>query len=67
MDKAQIEKIVDESFDQALAGIDKQLEIELHPDAFANEHSWLRVKNAIKINNKALRLAVKKSLSSILK
>lgn len=66
MDKAQIEKIVDEAFDSVLSQIEKNLETQLYPSAFANEHSWLHVKNAIKINNKAIRLAVKKSLLDIL-
>lgn len=67
MDKAQIEKVVDDSFRKALAQIESQLEIELYPSAFANEYSWLRVKNAIKINNKAIQAAVKESLSELLK
>lgn len=65
VDKEQISKIVDDAFVQALSEAEKQLSTELYPAAFANEYSWMHVKNAIAINNKAIRTAVKQALASI--
>lgn len=66
MQKSDIEKIVDATFDKALAKIEPAVNRELYPGAFANEHSWLNVKSVFKLNNAAMRSAVKEALSAIL-
>ncbi len=66
MQKTDIEKIVDTSFDKALTKIAPAVNRELYPAAFANEHSWLRVKSVFDLNNAAIRRAVKEALVAIL-
>lgn len=66
MDKMQIEKIVDASFNTALANIQPAVNAELYPAAFANEYSWLRVKAVFDLNNAAIRKAVKESFVQLL-
>ena len=66
MEKNQIEKIVDSAFDKAFKEIQSSMNMELYPDAFANEYSYLRVKSALKLNNEAIRVAVKVSLVEVL-
>lgn len=66
MKNERISSAVDAAFDKALKAIQPQLDNELYPAAFANEFSWLRVKNAISLNNAAIRQAVKAALSEIL-
>ena len=66
MDKATIEKAVDSAFDSCLSEIYPLVSQELYPAAFANEYSWLRVKNVFDLQNSAIRKAVKKALSVIL-
>jgi len=66
MQTAEIEKIVDSTFDKALREIQPKVNMELRPDAFANEYSWLRVKAVFDLNNSAIRKAVKDALVSIL-
>lgn len=65
MEKSKIEKIVDCSFDNALAQIQPAVNMELYPAAFADEYSWLRVKAVFELNNRAIRAAVKESLVEI--
>lgn len=60
MDKATIEKAVDSAFDSCLSEIYPLVSQELYPAAFANEYSWLRVKNVFDLQNSAIRKAVKK-------
>lgn len=67
MNNKDIEKIIDTSFDTAFSSWNKQIERELYPAAFANEYSWLRVKNSIKLNNLLLKEALKLSLIELLK
>ena len=66
MQKEEIEKIVDNAFDKALANIQPAVNMELYPAAFANEYSWLRVKSVFELNNVAMRNAVKDALVTIL-
>ena len=66
MDKKKIEKIVDSAFDKALESIRPAVNRELYPGAFANEYSWLSVKNVFNLQNAAMRKAVKEALSIIL-
>lgn len=66
MDKNKINQIIDPSFDSAFESWDKQIGRELYPSAFADEYSWLRVKNALKINNCILKESLKLSLTEIL-
>ncbi|WP_302626774.1 hypothetical protein [uncultured Eubacterium sp.] len=66
-DKKDISQIIDTSFDKAFTLWSTQIERELYPAAFADEHSWLRVKNSIQLNNQLLKEALKLSLSEILK
>ena len=66
MNKAEIEKVVDESFDNALKGIRARVDSELYPAAFANQYSWLRVKAVFDLQNQAMRAAVKDALSQLL-
>lgn len=66
MQKDEIEMIVDTAFDKALSSIEPAVNQELYPAAFANEHSWLTVKNIFKLTNAAIRKAVKEALCSIL-
>lgn len=66
MKHEQINAAVDNAFDAALKAIQPRLERELYPAAFADSHSWLCVKNAIDLNNAAIRQAVKTALSELL-
>lgn len=66
LDSKQICDIVDESFSSAFKAWSRQIESELYPAAFANEYSWLCVKNSLKINNDILKEALKQSLSKLL-
>lgn len=66
MEKSKIERIVDRSFDEALARIQPAVNRELYPAAFVDEFSWLRVKATFELNNQAIRAAVKESLTEIL-
>ena len=66
MNRSEIEKIVDSSFDQALRAVRPRVDKELYPAAFANQYSWLRVKAVFDLQNQALRAAVKDALSQLL-
>lgn len=66
MDKNKINQIIDSSFDSVFESWDEQIERELYPRAFVDEYSWLRVKNALKINNRTLKESLKLSLTQIL-
>lgn len=66
MDKTLIEKAVDSAFDLSLEEIRPLINRELYPAAFANEHSWLRVKAVFDLQNSAIRKAVKRALSDLL-
>lgn len=66
MNRSEIEKIVDSSFDQALRAIRPRVDKELYPAAFANQYSWLRVKAVFDLQNQAMRAAVKDALSQLL-
>lgn len=66
MNQEKINAAVDAAFDKALAAIQPRMERELYPRAFANEYSWLRVKNAIELNNAAIQQAVKAVLAEVL-
>ena len=45
MDRSKINSAVDSAFDSAFKNWSHQIEKELYPAAFADEYSWLRVKN----------------------
>ena len=66
MENDRICSAVDAAFDNALKAIQPRMEGELYPAAFADSYSWLRVKNAIDLNNAAIRQAVKAALSELL-
>lgn len=66
METNRICSAVDAAFDNALKAIQPRMESELYPAAFADSHSWLRVKNAIDLNNAAIRQAVKAALLELL-
>ena len=59
-------KIIDVSFDSAFSSWSREIEKDLYPSAFADEYSWLRVKNSIKTNNLFLKEVLKQSLVEIL-
>lgn len=63
---AEISSLIDSSFDSAFEKWNQQIEHELYPSAFADEHSWLRVKESLKINNQFLKEALKQSLNILL-
>lgn len=67
MESSKIKQIIDSSFESAFNSWEKQIESELYPDAFVDEYSWLRVKNALKINNRFLKESLQISLTEILK
>lgn len=67
MDKKEIEKIVDRSFNAAFSNWSNQIEKELYPAAFANEYSWIRVKDSIELNNQLLKESLKLTLIEIFK
>lgn len=64
--KKQIDNVVDASFDNAFADLSTSLKSELYPSAFVNEYSWIRVQNALKINNNHLKDAIKQCLQELL-
>ena len=66
MNQEKINAAVDAAFDKALAAIQPRMDWELYPRAFANEYSWISVKNAIDLNNAAIRQAVKSVLAEVL-
>ena len=66
MNQEKINAAVDAAFDKALAAIQPRMDRELYPRAFATEYSWLSVKNAIDLNNAAIRQAVKEVLAEVL-
>ena len=66
METDRICAAVDAAFDNALKAIRPRMESELYPAAFADNSSWLRVKNAIDLNNAAIRQAVKTALQELL-
>ena len=66
MDNAKIDSVIESSFDSAFADWSNQIEKELYPSAFANEYSWIRVKNSLKLNNALLKEALKQSLFELL-
>lgn len=66
MNQEKINAAVDAAFDKALKAIQPRMDRELYPRAFANEYSWLSVKNAINLNNAAIRQAVKDVLAEVL-
>ena len=65
MTKVDISKAVDTAFDSALDEIQGPVNMELYPDAFANEYSWLRVKRVFELQNVAMRKAVKIALTEL--
>lgn len=66
MDKNKIDSVIDSSFDAAFSNWSDIIEKELYPAAFANEYSWIRVKNSLKLNNTLLKEALKQSLFELL-
>ena len=68
MNKSSVEinAIIDSAFDSAFKKWNQQIERELYPSTFADEHSWLRVKESLKINNQFLKEALKQSLNALL-
>lgn len=66
MDKNTINSVVDTAFNNSFQNWEKSIETELYPAAFANEYSWLRVKESLKINNDILKDALKQALSELL-
>mgnify|MGYP001853006604 CR=1 FL=1 len=65
MDRSKINSAVDSAFDSAFKNWSHQIEKELYPAAFADEYSWLRVKNSVKINNEFLKAALKEALAEL--
>ncbi len=66
MDKQTINSIIDNAFDDSFSNWNKTIEKELYPSAFTDEYSWLRVKNAIEVNNNCLKKAIKQAISELL-
>lgn len=66
MDRSKINSVIDSSFDSAFENWSNQIGRELYPAAFADEYSWLRVKNSLELNNKFLKEALKQSLYELL-
>lgn len=66
MTDTEIKTIVEKCFDSSLNSFSQNIERELYPAAFADEYSWLRVKNAISINNALIKNAVSNALSELL-
>lgn len=66
MKNDKIETAIDAAFETSFKNWTKKIESELYPSAFANDTSWLAVKNALKINNQFLKAALKESLSELL-
>lgn len=66
MDRDKINSVVDSAFDKSFSDWSSKIERELYPSAFKDEHSWLRVKNSLQINNSYLKSALKQALSELL-
>lgn len=66
MDRDKISEIVDTAFDSTFSTWSKQIEKDLYPSAFADEYSWLRVKNSLKVNNLFLKNSLKQILVEVL-
>lgn len=66
MTKQEIKTIVEKCFDSSLSSFSQNMSRELYPAAFADEYSWLHVKNAISINNTLIKEAVSNALSELL-
>lgn len=66
MDRDKVNSIIDKAFDASFKNWNQQIDKELYPSAFADEYSWLRVKNSLKINNSLLKEALKNALSELL-
>lgn len=66
MDRDKISEIVDTAFDSTFSTWFKQIEKDLYPSAFADEYSWLRVKNSLKVNNLFLKNSLKQVLTEVL-
>ena len=66
MDRDKISEIVDTAFDSTFSTWSKQIEKDLYPSAFADEYSWLRVKNSLKVNNLFLKNSLKQVLAEVL-
>lgn len=66
MKNEKIESAIDTAFETSFENWTKKIESELYPAAFANDSSWLAVKNALIINNQFLKAALKESLSELL-
>ena len=66
MDRNKVNIIIDNAFDASFKSWNQQIDKELYPGAFADEYSWLRVKNSLKINNSLLKEALKSALSELL-
>lgn len=66
MNRNTINTVVDNAFDVSFKNWNRQIEKELYPGAFADEYSWMRVKNSLKINNSILKEALKQALSELL-
>lgn len=66
MDRDKISEIVDTAFDSTFSTWSKQIEKDLYPSAFADEYSWLRVKNSLKVNNLFLKNSLKQVLTEVL-
>lgn len=66
MNRSEIERIVDLSFDRALGSVRPDIEKELYPGAFTDPSSWLRVKAVFNLQSDAMRAALKETLSEIL-
>lgn len=66
MDRDKISEIVDTAFDSTFSTWSKQIEKDLYPSAFADEYSWLRVKNSLKVNNLFLKSSLKQILVEVL-
>ena len=66
VNRSEIEKLVDESFEKAFNNIRAQVDRELCPNAFADQYSWLRVKTVFELQNQATCAAVRSALSQLL-
>ena len=62
-----IDKIVDTAFDENLGELRRTMNMELRPDSFANEYSWLRVHAVIDAVVACTRASVKDALNEVAK
>lgn len=62
----EIRELVNSAFDNSFSNWTKCIEKELYPSAFTDEYSWLRVKEALRINNSFLKESLIQSFISIL-